>query len=149
MAQEMNSKNKIFMIFRGPYKNPRTTVFRYSGQSNKRTLCVYLFLRKILPCAALFHSSEQYCDSHLRLFIFGKIPCPVRLFHTVRLDSPVFWTNIYFLLCSMEIHIFGYTKILGTIFIQFFSVSVPKSQLTSLDYKQNLSLIFLENVIEC
>ena len=33
--------------------------------------------------------SEQYYDSPVRLFIFGKIPCPVRLFHTVRLlDSP-------------------------------------------------------------
>ena len=60
----------------------------YSGLSNK-TLCVYLFPRKILPCAALFHSSEQYYDSPVRLFIFGKIPYPVRLFHTVRLlDTP-------------------------------------------------------------
>ena len=61
----------------------------YSGLSNKHTLCVYLFARKILACAALFHSSEQYYDSPVCLFIFGKIPCPVRLFHTVRLlDSP-------------------------------------------------------------
>ena len=61
----------------------------YSGLPNKRTLCIYLFHRKILPCAALFHSSEQYYDSPVCLFIFGKIPCPVRLFHTVQLlDSP-------------------------------------------------------------
>ena len=64
-------------------------VFKYSGLSNKRTLCVYSFSRKILPCAALFHSSEQYYDSPLRLFIFGKITCPERLFHTVQLlDIP-------------------------------------------------------------
>ena len=32
---------------------------------------------------------EQYYDSPVRLFIFGKIPGPVRLFHTVQLfDSP-------------------------------------------------------------
>ena len=54
----------------------------YSGLSNKRTLCVYLFPRKILPCAALFHSSEQYYDSPVCLFIFGKIPCPVRLLNS-------------------------------------------------------------------
>ena len=47
----------------------------------KKVLCVYLFPRNILPCAALFHSSKQYYDSHVRLFIFGKILCPVRLFH--------------------------------------------------------------------
>ena len=57
----------------------------YSGLSNERTLCVYLFPRKFLPRAALFHSSEQYYDSPVRLFIFGKILFPVCLFHTVRL----------------------------------------------------------------
>jgi hypothetical protein len=57
----------------------------YSGLSNKPILCFYLFPRKILPCAALFHNSEQYYDSPVRLSIFGKIPCPVRLFHTLQL----------------------------------------------------------------
>ena len=107
MAQEMNSKNQIFMIFRGLYKNPRTTVFRYSGQSNKRTLCVYLFLRKILACASLFHSSEQYCYSHVHLFIFGKIPCPVRLFHTVRLVK-FFGQNLLFALLHGDPYLWVY-----------------------------------------
>ena len=45
--------------------------------------------KKILPCAALFHSSKQYYDSPVRLFIFRKIPSPVRLFHTMHLlDIP-------------------------------------------------------------
>ena len=62
----------------------------YSGYLiNAHCAFIYLFPRKFLPCAALIHSSEQYYVSPVRLFIFGKIPCPVRLFHTVRLlDSP-------------------------------------------------------------
>ena len=72
-----------------PYQSGiRITPIIYSGLPNKRTLCVYLFPKKILPCAASFHSSEHYYDSPVRLFIFGKILYPVR-FHTVQLlDSP-------------------------------------------------------------
>ena len=80
----------------------------YSGLSNKRTLCVYLFPRKILPCAALFHSNEQYYNSPVRLFIFGKIPCPVRLFHTVRLlDSPEYQYCLTCLQTHREHHYSG------------------------------------------
>ena len=64
----------------------------YSGLSNKHTMCVYLFPSPFLPCAAFFHSSElNSTDSPLHLFIFGKIPCPVRL-----LDSSESWHDLPF-----------------------------------------------------
>ena len=45
----------------------------YSELSNRRTLCVYFFQKKILLSVALFHSSEQYYNSLVRLSIYGKI----------------------------------------------------------------------------
>ena len=52
--------------------------------------CAFIYFnRKILPCAILIYISDQYYDSPVRLLIFGKIPCPVGLLHTVQLlDSP-------------------------------------------------------------
>ena len=86
----------------------------YSGLSNKRTLCVYLCHRKILHCAALFHSTEQYNDSPVRLFIFWKIPCPVRLlFHTLWfLDTPEYlYVDIFLHWTWTKIGIFDHLRL--------------------------------------
>ena len=61
----------------------------YSGVSNNRTLCVYLFPRKILPCALISPVLiSRYYESPVRLFILENT-LPLCLFHTVRLlDTP-------------------------------------------------------------
>ena len=66
----------------------------------KITLCIYLFPRKILPCAALFHNSTE---TALWVYLFlEKIQCTVRLFHTVRLlDSPEY-PRLLNLQCAYE-----------------------------------------------
>ena len=52
----------------------------YSGLSNKRTGASIYLQEKSCPVRP--YSKVVNYDSPVRLFIFGKIPYPLRLFHT-------------------------------------------------------------------
>ena len=75
----MNSFHKLFL------KRFVTHIFEHIEHRwvlwsiNYHIMCVY-FQEKSYP--------ELYYESPVFLFIFGKIPCPVRLFYTVRLLDP-------------------------------------------------------------
>ena len=68
-------------ITRGRIKDWREYLFKYWPFNlidtldfliNEHCAFIHLFPREILRCAALFHSSEQYYDSPVRLFFFLK-----------------------------------------------------------------------------